>query len=85
MEGENLSLGDIYCCCKLTNDISWKKTRTIKNCGNPQWNEIIQLQRTNSSNELEIQVKNENIFNYILLDKKIKTLKDTKYGTIVIK
>ena len=44
MEGENLSLGDIYCCCKLTNDISWKKTRTIKNCGNPQWNEIIQLQ-----------------------------------------
>ena len=73
IEGQKLNLGDIYCCCKFTNDISWKKTRTISNSQNPQWNEIVKLPITDISNDLEIQVKNENL------------VYDTKFGTINIK
>ena len=73
IEGQKLNLGDIYCCCKFTNDISWKKTRTINNSQNPQWNEIVKLPITNISNDLEIQVKNENL------------IYDTKFGSINIK
>ena len=73
LEGKKLNFGDIYCCCKFTNDITWKKTRTINNSKNPQWNEIIKLPITNISNDIEIQVKNENL------------IKDTKFGKIEIK
>ena len=73
LEGQDLNFGDIYCNCKLTDDISWKKTRTINNSNNPQWNEIIKLPITNLTNDIEIQVKNENL------------IKDTKFGTINIK
>ena len=73
IEGQKLSFGDIYCCCKFSNDISWKKTRTINNSQNPQWNEIIKLPITNMSHDLEIQVKNENLIH------------DTKFGKITIK
>ena len=38
IEGQKLKFGDIYCSLKLSNDISFKKTRTIKNSQNPQWN-----------------------------------------------
>ena len=61
LDGENLSSGDLYCCCKLTNDISWKKTKTIKCCSNPQWLEIIKLPITDLSCDIEIQIRNENL------------------------
>ena len=61
LDGENLSSGDIYCRCKLSDDISWKKTRTINKCQNPQWYQEIILPITDESNQIEIEVKNENL------------------------
>ena len=72
IEGQKLKFGDIYCSLKLSNDISFKKTRTIKNSQNPQWNEIISLPITDLSNYLEIHVKNENM------------LYDTSFGKITV-
>ena len=69
MDGENLSLGDIYCQCKLTDDISWKRTKTINKCQNPQWYQEIILPITNESNQVLIELKNENL------------IKDTSYGS----
>ena len=69
LDGENLSSGDIYCRCKLTDDISWKQTRTINKCQNPQWYQEIALPITNDSNQVEIEVKNENL------------MKDTSFGS----
>lgn len=43
LDGENLIFEDIYCRCKLTDDIDWKQTRTITKCENPQWNQTIIL------------------------------------------
>ena len=72
LDGENLSLGDIYCRCKLTNDISWKQTKTINKCQNPQWYQEIFLPITNESEQLEVEVKNENL------------LVDTSFGSFAL-
>ena len=62
LDGDNLNFGDIYCRCKLTDDISWKKTRTIKNCSNPQWyQDVIILPITNICNQVQVEIKNENV------------------------
>ena len=62
LDGENLPFGDIYCQCKLTNDIQWKKTPTIKKCSNPQWyKDIIILPITNEFSQVQIEIKDENI------------------------
>ena len=54
--GENIKTGDLYCQCKLINDIKWRKTETIKNCQNPQWNKIIILPICNLSDYFELEV-----------------------------
>ena len=70
LDGENLSFGDIYCRCKLSDDISWKNTRTIYKCSNPQWyDEIITLPITNENNNIQIELMNKNL------------IKDTLYSS----
>ena len=59
LDGNNLIVGDIYCKCKLTDDISWKKTRTIKMCRNPQWYQEISLPITNEKNQVQVEVYHE--------------------------
>jgi len=61
LDGENLNSGDIYCRSKLTDDIEWKRTKTINKCQNPQWYDNIILPITNESNQVEIEIKNDNI------------------------
>ena len=69
LHGENLSFGDLYCRCKLDNDISWKKTPTIKKCSNPQWyKDIITLPITNEFSQVQIEIMDE------------KFLKDSSLG-----
>ena len=61
LDGINLSFGDLYCRCKLSDDIDWKRTKTINKCKNPQWYQEIILPITNESNQLQIEIKDENI------------------------
>jgi len=61
LEGSNLSFGDPYCQCRLSDDITWRKTRAVSNAKNPQWNEIIMLPLIRRNQMLDIEVKNENL------------------------
>ena len=59
LDGDNLTSGDIYCQCKLTDDVSWRETRTIKRCQNPQWYESITLPITNENNQVQVEIKDK--------------------------
>ena len=59
--GENIKTGDLYCQCKLVNDLTWIKTKIIKNCQNPQWNQILQLPICNYSDYAEIEVNSSGL------------------------
>ena len=54
--GENIKKGDLFCQCKLTDDLIWEKTNSIKSCQNPQWNQIIFLPFSSLSGYVEIEV-----------------------------
>ena len=54
--GENIKTGDLFCQCRLINDLTWIKTNVIKNSQNPQWSTIIELPICNLSDYVELEV-----------------------------
>ena len=59
--GENIKNGDLFCQFKLSNDLTWIKTKIKKNCQNPQWEEVLSIPIFNLSDFVEIELNSSGL------------------------